>query len=86
MNHSHVNTKGRLSLNSGTSEAEPTKELSALSAVENQLLPIASPSGDQQIQSQLLKTEIGQENENDLVVKVMTSGGTISVSRIQLND
>jgi len=62
---------------------ETPKGLSASSAVQNQLSPPAQPK---QIQSQLIQTEVGQDYEGDLTVKVMTSSGTISVSKILVND
>ena len=67
---------------------ETPKGLSATSAVQNQLLPMpsASSSHQKQIKSLPIQTEVGQDYEGDLTVKVMTSSGTISVSKIQLND
>jgi hypothetical protein len=66
----------------GTNKTESAKGLSTSSAVQNQLSPTS-----QQIQSQLPQTENDQEeNEGDLTVKMMSTTGTISVSRIQLKD
>lgn len=68
----------------GTNKTESAKGLSTSSAVQNQLSPT---SQEQQIQSQLLQTENDQEdNEGDLTLKMMSTTGTISVSRIQLKD
>ncbi len=67
---------------------ESPKGLSTSSAVQNQLLPTPSapPPQPKQIQTQLIQTEVGQDYEGDLTVKVMTSSGTIAVSKIQTND
>ncbi|XP_046460552.1 metabotropic glutamate receptor 2-like [Daphnia pulex] len=70
------------SSNNGTNKTESAKGLSTSSAVQNQLSPTS-----QQIQSQLPQTENDQEeNEGDLTVKMMSTTGTITVSRIQLKD
>ena len=70
-------------LHSGTNKTtEFAKGLSSSTAVQNQLLPTSS----QQIQSHLLHTEDDQDKEGDLTIKMMTTSGTISVSRIQLRD
>lgn len=79
----------RLYWHLGTNKATETpKGLGATSAVQNQLLPTPSASSSQQkqIKSQPIQTEVGQDYEGDLTVKVMTSSGTISVSKIQLNE
>nr|CAH0109497.1 unnamed protein product [Daphnia galeata] len=82
---------GQHSLNNGTYSTNKTTEsakgLSASSSVQNQLLPTSSQQ--QQIQSQLLQTEDDHQDkaaQGDLTVKMLTTSGTISVSRIQLSD
>ncbi|KAK4004756.1 hypothetical protein OUZ56_006481 [Daphnia magna] len=86
--HHHKNgpcsNNGHLPNNGTNKTPEPTKELVSSTAVHNQLL--SSSSAGQQVQTQLIQTEIGQDNEGDLTVKVLTTSGTISVSRILLND